>query len=526
MGRFTRREITRGGLAIAGSLAAPSIVRGQQFTGKVIKTVGNVTVFDPVLSTANSTWQHAFMVYDTLFGVDAQQVPRPQMVGRYGQSDDKLTWTFELRDGLRFHDGTEVTTADVIPSIRRWGARADWGPNLMEQVKEISAKDQRTFTIQLKERDGLVLDALGRLCFIMRKKEAETDPGQKINTVVGSGPFRFNAAETKSGTQYVYDRNPDYVPRNEAPSGFAGGKVVNVDRVVYVNMPDAQTALAALQAGEIDFYSDPPVDVLDQLAQDKNLKLQVLNSPGTIGWIQFNCLQPPFDNVKCRQALLHIVNQTDYVKANFANPKYYKTCASYFGCDTPMENDANTLWFKTAPNYAKAKQLLKEGGYDGRPVVVLQSSDWYVTKNSAEILAEQMRHAGVNVEIVPVDWAALEQRRNSKAPPQNGGWNLFVTASSAADYGSPVASYYKADGTWYGWPTDPEHEELRKKWLQAETIEERKMIARDLQVNAWTFVPHVNFGQWVQPVLMRANINNAMPGPFQWFRVWWNIEKA
>lgn len=526
MANFTRREISLGGLAIAGSVAASGIALGQPPAGKVIKTAGNIIVFDPVLSTANSTWQHAFMVYDTLFGVDLQQVPRPQMVGRYGLSDDKLTWTFELRDGIRFHDGTEVTTADVIPSIHRWGARADWGPILMERVKDISAKDARTFTIQLKERFGLVSDALGRLCFIMRKKEAETDPRQKIDAIVGSGPFRFNPAETKPGTQFVYDRNPDYVPRKEAPSGLAGGKVVKVDRVIYVNMPDAQTALAALQAGEIDFFSDPPLDVLDQLTRDKNLKLEVLNSPGTIGWIQFNCLQPPFDNVKCRQAMLHIVNQIDYLKASFAHPKYYKTCASYFACDVPMENDANTTWFKTAPDYAKAKQLLKEGGYDGRPVMLLQSSEWYVSKNSAEILAQQMRSAGINVEMVAVDWAVLEQRRNSKAPAQQGGWNLFVTASSAADYGNPAASYYKADGTWYGWPTDAEHEELRRKWLQAETIEERKRIARDLQANAWTFVPHVNFGQWVQPVVMRANINDPLLGPFQWFRVWWNIEKA
>src|SRR6185369_13084404 len=135
---------------------------------------------------------------------------------------DKLTWTFELRDGLKWTDGTAVTTADVIPSLKRWAARDGFGQHMWQRVKDISAKDEKTFSIQLKERYGLVVDALAKtstpICFMMRKKEAETDPMQKITEVVGSGPFTLNLDETKPGTQYVYDRNPNYVPRSEPPS--------------------------------------------------------------------------------------------------------------------------------------------------------------------------------------------------------------------------------------------------------------------------------------------------------------------
>ncbi|WP_314963817.1 ABC transporter substrate-binding protein [Bradyrhizobium cosmicum] len=360
---------------------------GQTGGGKTIKAVlsSDIPTYDPIWTTANQSAYHGVMVYDTLFGIDAQQQPQPQMVGKYGLSDDKLTWTFELRDGLNFHDGTAVTCADVVPSIRRWAARDGFGQHMMNYVKDISAKDEKTFTIKLKERYGLVLDALAKtgtpLCFIMRKKEAETDPMQKIDTVIGSGPFKFNLRETKPGIQYVYDKNANYVPRKEPPSGIAGGKMVKFDRLVYVNMPDAQTAVAAVQAGEIDFYEAPPTDLLDQLSEDRNLKLQVLNRAGSVGIIRLNFLHPPFENLKCRQAMLHIVKQVDYLEANSANPKYYKPCASLFACGTPMENNANTGWFETAPDFSQARRLLKQGGYDGRPVVLLQATNLF--KNSA-----------------------------------------------------------------------------------------------------------------------------------------------
>ncbi|MVT55644.1 ABC transporter substrate-binding protein [Bradyrhizobium yuanmingense] len=528
----TRRTLVKGGLAVAGTLSAPRLVLGQRLGGKTVKAVmgGDIPTYDPIWTTANQSAYHGVMVYDTLFGVDAQQNPQPQMVGKYGLSDNKLTWTFELRDGLKFYDGTGVTTADVIPSIRRWAARDSFGQQMMRRVKEISAKDEKTFTIELKERYGLVLHALAKtvppLCFIMRKKEAETDPMQKIDTVIGSGPFKFNVKETKPGTQYVYDRNPDYVPRREPPSGIAGGKIVKVDRVVYINMPDPQTAVAAVQAGEIDFYESPPTDLLGQLSEDKNLKIQTLNEAGYIGIIRLNFLHPPFNNEKCRQAILHIVKQLDYLEATVANPKYYKLCSSLFGCGTPMENDANTGWFKTAPDYAKARQLLKEGGYDGRSVVLLQPTSMSGFKNASEILAAEMRQAGINVQMEPMDWSNVVTRRAVKAPPEQGGWNIIITAATGTRLGNPLDILHQSNGdqAWFGWPSNAKNEELRTDWALAETLEERKRIAREIQQNAWNYVPQVLYGLSVSPVVMRSNVNGILPVPE--VIPWWNVDKT
>jgi peptide/nickel transport system substrate-binding protein len=535
MSKLTRRSVVKSGLATVAFIAAPSIGRGQQKPplARTVRAVfhGDIPTYDPIWTTANMSAYHGGMVYDTLFGIDDKQQPQPQMVDKWTLSDDKLTWTFQLRDGLRWHDKTAVTTADILPSLKRWAARDGGGQHMMERVKDIAAKDEKTFTIQLKERYGLVLDVLAKtttpICFMMRKKEAETDPMQKIAAVVGSGPFRLNLEETKPGTQYVYDRNSDYVPRNEPPSGIAGGKVVKLDRVIFINMPDAQTAVAAIQAGEIDFYEIPPTDLLGQLEADKNIKLQVLNELGNVGEIRLNFLHPPFDNVKVRQAMLHIVKQDDYMKASFGTSKYARTCASYFACGTPMENDANTDWFKGGPNLAKAKDLLKEGGYDGRPVVLMQATNIAIMSNTTLVLAQAMRQAGFNVQVEAMDWSNVVQRRANKASPQQGGWNIFITWAGGAAIGNPILlAAHAATGEkgWFGWPSDAKHEELRSKWALAETLDERKAIAREMQINAWNFVPMLYYGQWRQPAAIRANVKGVLP--VAEVIPWWNVEKA
>ena len=535
MSRITRRTVLEGGLAAAAVAAAPAIARaqGKPSAAHTVRAVmqADIPTYDPIWTTANIVAYHGAMVYDTLFGIDGNQAPQPQMVGKYGVSDDKLTWTFELRDGLKWTDGTDVTTADVIPSLKRWAARDGGGQHMMLRVKDIAAKDAKTFQIILKEKYGLVLDVLAKtstpICYMMRKKEAETDPMQKIDTVVGSGPFKMNPDETKPGTQYVYDKNPAYVPRSEPATGIAGGKIVKVERVVYINMPDAQTAMAALQAGEIDFYEIPPLDLLGGLEGDPNIKLEVLNKLGNVGQIRLNFLHPPFDNEKARQAMLYIVNQSDMMKASFGSSPYARTCGAYFGCGTPMENGVNDDWFKGGQNYDKAKQLFKEAGYDGRPILLMQATNIAIMSNTAQVLAQEMRQAGLNVQVEAMDWSNVVQRRSSKAAPDKGGWNIFITWSGGAAIGNPIllaAHAATGDNAWFGWPKNEQYEELRNQWALADTLEERKKIAEKLQQLAWTFVPQLYYGQWIQPAAMRKNINGVIPVaeviPF------WNVTKT
>jgi peptide/nickel transport system substrate-binding protein len=302
--------------------------------------------------------------------------------------------------------------------------------------------------------------------------------------------------------------------------------MVEVNRVIYENIPDSQTAVAALQTGEIDFYEIPPIDLLGRLQSDANIVVENIFGVGLMGYIGINWLYPPFDNVKLRQSLLYIVNQVDMLLPTFADPKWFGTCGSYFACGTPLANDANTDWFKSGPNPEKAKLLMKEGGYDGRPVVMLQATNIAYMSNAAAVMADEMRRVGYNVQVVPMDWGTVVQRRASMEPPEKGGWNIFFTATDGQTGATPytlggMATTGKAG--WFGWPSDARNEELRAQWMSAQTQAERLRIAREIQDNAWNVVPHMYFGQWLQPAAYRKSTSGwlHMPGmiPF------WNVRK-
>ena len=226
--------------------------------GKVLRFVqnGNLTILDPIWTTAYVTRNHGYFIYDTLFASDENNAVKPQMVDKYEVSPDKTVWTFTLRDGLEWHDGKPVTSEDCIASIKRWGARDAMGQKLMDFVKDFKAVDDKTFQMILKEPYGLVLDSLGKpssqVPFMMPKRVADTDPFKQIDSQIGSGPFIYQNAESKPGEKHVYLKNPKYKPRSEPPSGLAGGKVVKVDRVEIIEMPDPQQQVNALINGEID----------------------------------------------------------------------------------------------------------------------------------------------------------------------------------------------------------------------------------------------------------------------------------
>ena len=312
-------------LAGLAALALPFSAMAQE---KVLQAVmhADVRVIDPIWTTQTIANIHGALVYDTLFGNDANQKPQPQMVGKYEISPDRLTYTFTLRDGLKFHDGSPVTTKDAIASIKRWGAKDGVGQRLMGYVTALDAVDDKTFRMVLREPYGMVLESLGKsgssIAAIMREKDAQTDPQQQVKESIGSGPFIFAKDQWVPGSKAVYLKNKDYVPRTEPPSSFAGAKIPGVDRIELVWISDPQTAMSALVNGEIDFYENPNIDFLPLLAKAKGVKLMKTgNIDSTQGMIRLNHLHPPFNNVKARQAMYYLVNQEDFLRAIVGDPE-------------------------------------------------------------------------------------------------------------------------------------------------------------------------------------------------------------
>jgi peptide/nickel transport system substrate-binding protein len=490
----------------------------------------DVKILDPIWTTAYIQRNFGYMVWDTLFAMDDKFEVKPQMVDKYDVSADKLTWTFTLRDGLVWSDGKPVTAEDCIASIKRWAARDSMGQKMMGSVAGFEAVDAKTFRMKMKEPYGLVLQSLGKpssnVPFMMPKKTAETDPMTqiKVEDVIGSGPFLFVAAEWKPGEKIVFTKNAKYKPRAEPPSGLAGGKVVKVDRVEWIAMPDVQTQIAALQNGEIDMIEAPSHDLLPLLAKDKAIKLVDSNPLGSQYVFRFNQLFKPFDNAKIRHAAMVAFGQEDFLKATIGDPKYYKLCKPVFVCGTPLASEDGMKDVLNG-NAAAAKKLLAEAGYDGTPVVLMQSTDLPVLTNLAAVAKAQMEAAGFKVEMQSMDWQTLVGRRTKKDPPDKGGWNAFLTSWVAADILNPVmAAFFNSacDKALFGWPCDEVIEKMRDAFAKESDPAKQKQIAIDLQ-KYWVDHPtHANLGQWYQPVALRTTVDGMLAAPVP---VFWNMSK-
>ncbi|RUU37654.1 ABC transporter substrate-binding protein [Mesorhizobium sp. M6A.T.Ce.TU.002.03.1.1] len=532
----SRRDIFKIGMAGGAALSIPSILRAK--TGSVgARTVrmvmnGDLTTFDPILTTTGITFNHSLAIYDTLFALDSKLMPQPQMIEKWDVSDDKKTYTFELRDGLGWHDSTPVTAADCVASLRRWAQVDAGGQLIMSRTTHISKKDDKTFTIVLNEPLGVLVELLagwsGYYPAIMRVKDANRPATEHVTSNIGSGPFRFNEALAKPGASFAYDKNEKYVPRREPTDGFAGGKVVNVDRIIWNVIGDQQTALAALQAGEVDFLESPPGDLYPVIERDPNLVLQVLNSGGLVGCLRLNCLQKPFDNVKARQAILHLIDQESTMRIMSPDTTYGKVVTSIFGNDSLYSNDENTGWFKPRGDPEKAKQLFKEAGYAGEKVVILQPTNVATYSNACQFLAAELRKIGVHAELASSDLGGLVARRLNKGPAESGGWNMFVTDDTAKALGDPISGVFlTANGEegWYGWPKNDEYEALRAKWPDVETLVERKALARKMQRIWWDFVGDVYLGQFVSPAAHSKLLTGLISMPSGVIPMW-HMQKA
>jgi peptide/nickel transport system substrate-binding protein len=512
-------------LMAAGAVAAPVSAE----TVLKVSLHSDLKIVDPIWTTALITTHHGNMIYDTLFAADEHLAIKPQMVDTWNVSADKLTWTFTLRDGLEWHDGQPVTGEDCVASIKRWAAKDAMGQKLMGEVTSLTAPDAKTIKMVLKEPYGLVLESLGKpsanFAFMMPKRVAETDPNTQITDYTGSGPFIFKKDEWKPGEKAVYLKNTRYKPRNEPPSGLAGGKVVKVDRVEWITIPDQQTQVNALLNGEIDMIESVPPDLLPLLKADKNIRIQVVNSAGRQYEMRFNVLTKPFDNAKIREAALYALDQKPFLEANVGSSEFYTLCKSVFPCGSPLETTKG--WDdKLSGNVAKAKELLKEAGYDGTPIVMMHQTDIAGHNQLATVAKPQLEAAGFKVDLQAMDWQTLVARRAKKDPADKGGWSVFFTSWGDPDVMNPVSAAFinaSCDKANFGWPCDAEIEKLRDAFSKETDPAKQKEIAEAVSLRLSsgypTFAP---LGQFTGPTAFRSNISGILPVPEL---ALWNIEK-
>jgi len=488
----------------------------------------DVKVLDPVANTAINTMQYAYMVYDQLFSFDDGFRAQPQMVEAFTVSPDFRAYEFTLRPGLKFHDGAPVRPADVIASIKRWSQRDPTGTRMNELGMVLEAVDDRRFRLTLREAWGQVVDSMakpGWALFVMRESDAQKAINDPVTETIGSGPFRFVRSEWVPGSKIVYEKNKDYVPRPEAANFFSGGKVVKLDRVEWTIIPDANTAVSALAAGEVDTVEAIPVDLVGRLKGNPNVTVAVHNKGGAQGQLRPNHLHPPFNHPKAREALLYMVNQEDFMQATVGNKEYWRTCHAWLICGGPNGTEAGTEAFRK-PDLAKARALLKESGYAGEKVVFMKPSGISMIPDLAEVAIQELKEIGVNVDTQVMDWSVLLQRRLKTDPPAEGGWNLYATYTPWFDLANPITNYALqapcAKTGWPGWACSPELEKARDQWAREGDPAKRQAISELIQRESVKLVPIALLGQFTTPVAYRSTLKGYLPTPIP---VMWNVEK-
>ena len=522
-----RRNFLKTSAAAGATLAAPHLARSE--ASRVLRFIpqSDVTALDPVWTSVYVTRNHAYLVFDTLYGQDDALRTQPQMVAGHTIESDGLVWRLRLRDGLMFHDGTPVLARDCVASIRRWAARDAFGQTLMLTTNELSAADDKTIVFRLKAPFPLLPDALGKIGVnmlpIMPERLAQTDPFKQVTEMVGSGPFRFAADERVVGSRVVYTRFEQYQPREGGVAqSTAGPKRVFFDRVEWTVIPDAATAAAAMQRGEADWWEQPSFDLVPLLQEDPHLAISVAEVSGNIGLLRMNQLIPPFDNPAIRRALVPAVAQSDFMQAVCGDQRV--SWRDGVGFVTPGQA-AGPNAFAGPRDVERARREIQAAGYGGEPVVVMAPSDYPRINALALVAADMLQRCGLNVDLQAMDWGSVIRRRASKAPAASGGWNVFITTFTGLDMASPATNLaLRGNGanSWFGWPDAPRLEELRNAWFAAGDDSARQAIVASIQQQAFQDVPFLPLGQFFQPTVRRRELTDALLN----MPLFWNIRRG
>lgn len=516
--------------AAAATAALPRIAIAQPASSRVLRFVpqSNLTLLDPIITTAAVTANHAYMVFDTLFGMNTALEAKPQMADGYTVSEDGRTYLIKLRTGLKWHDGEPVLARDCAASLARWAARDTFGQTLAKVVESWGTADDTTIKITLKQPFPLLIEALAKpdaqIAFMMPERLAKSDPFKGVTEMIGSGPFRFLSNEFVAGSSVAYAKNADYSPRQEAPDWTSGGKVVHFDRVEWKIIPDSSTAASALQSGEVDWYEQVQADLVPLLRRNADIILGPSNPQGYIGGLRFNHLHPPFNDVRMRRAILTAVNQDDYMRAVTGNdPTLYQICRSQFPCGTTYGSQAGGS--AQSGDLAAAKAMIKEA-YAGAKIVVINPTDFTSIAPLGDITYDMLQKLGLNAEMIAADWGTVVQRRASKEPVDKGGWSIFHTWFSGGFIINPVVSApFRGQGAngWFGWYDNPKIEALTDEWLHATDLDVRKKIADAIQAENFTQVPTVTLGQFQIPTAYRKSVQGKVSCSSPLF---WNLKRA
>jgi peptide/nickel transport system substrate-binding protein len=404
------------------------------------------------------------------------------------------------------------------------------GAALALRIDSLSARDDRTVVMRLNKPFPHFPDLMSKITVppvIMPERLAATDPYKQIPEAIGSGPFRFVHKEHVLASRAVFEKNTQYVPRQEKASWTAGGRRVLVDRVEWLMIPDGGTAVNAMMTGEVDWIEIPLPDLLPALRKARGIRTGHLDTYGQLIAIRPNQVATPTSNVAIRRAMLAAIDQKECMTAIMGgDPENSVTPQGFLVSGKPEIDQAGFDMIRTRKRPDEVKRMLDAAGYKGERLVLLHATEHTFFNPASQIVAQQLTQAGFTVDDQAMDWGTVQTRRTNRGQLNEGGWSMFPTITPVPEMRSPLmAMHLRGNGknAFFGWPEDPVIERMYDAWLGVSDAAERTRLEREYELRCFETVPILPLGRYLQSSAWRENVTGILKGPSI---VFWNLDKG
>ncbi|MBS3680902.1 ABC transporter substrate-binding protein [Ornithinibacillus massiliensis] len=470
-----------------------------------------VTAQPPTLDSALTVSQVALGVagniFETLYTLNENYEPTPMLAESVDVSDDGKTYTFKLREGIKFHNGNEMTSEDVVASMNRWLELSSRAKTLLENAT-FEADGPYTVRLNLENPSSdvlIVMSARSNFPAIMPKEIIENAPAEGVTEYIGTGPFKF---EEWKQDQYIHlVKNDDYQAVDEEASGYAGKKEALVNDVYYHFVTDHSTRIAGIQTGQYDIAESIPTESYEQLSAMDNVELHTFVG-GTLT-LFFNTNEGVLADVNMREAVNTALNMDEIMMASFVNEDLYTLDPGYMNPNAVQwSSDAGSDVYNQA-DLEKAKTLLEEAGYNGEEVTLLTTGDYAEMATATTVVQEQLRQLGMNVKIDTYDFPTFLDTKNNRSK-----WDIFITSNG---YQLTPPQLLAVNPDWAGL-NDAHVTELLTAIRQASTQEEAKAIWDELQGYLYEILSSTAIGQYKSILATTDKLEgfNVFEAPIIW----------
>ena len=495
------------------ALSMGTVVSAEGIYGGTVKIAVPVEVpnLDIQLTAHDGVSYVAQHMYEQLFAFNEAFGIEPMLAESYEINAEGTVYTIYLRKGVPFHNGKEMTAEDVIASLNRWGVVSSRGATSFKYITSIDAPDPYTVVITLDEPFAPLLAFLAfqnTAASILPKELAEKYPTTPLAEHIGTGPYKF--VHWLPDYCIRLERFDDYAARDDEPSGWAGRKVAYLDAIEYYTVTEDFGRQAGVQGGDYHVGMTINREAYPQLSQIPNILTHRV-SPGGFGWIIFNKKEGNMTNQAWRQAALASMDMDPLMAAAYGQPEFYSVEASYY--------PANSIWgtevggeFYDENNIERARQLLKDSGYNNEPIRLIVAGERPEHLNIAMVAASFWKEAGLNVDLQLYDWATVLDRR-----VQPAAYEAFVTGHGFVPDPSLVTVMSSA---YAGWWDSPRKNELVAKFQSEPNLDARIELWNEIQTLIYEEVPVIRVGTYYQLIISTTGLQNFVGTTWP---VLWNV---